>query len=558
MEAMWGNLSISKKIGVCLGVVILVMISMAVTTQFAMSTIEAKFSSLIDNEAALVGRGNLAKISLLQCRRNEKDTLYNDDASLVQTVNDFAGKMREDGRIIRALAERTGDASLIDEAVAFLNAADDYQRLFQKSVASPMGQERMVSAIPMRKAATEAEKRLNQLMDIVDRRVVSVKAETLRQAAFAQKIAVAIGIVAIALGGFFVVVLTRSITRPLSALVGSVSEVSAGKTDVVVPATDRKDEIGPLAQALDRWRTGVIEARQEEAARQEEVARREVRQHKMEAATQRFDATVIAMLEKIKAAVGYLHNSANTLSANAEQTQRQSAAVSAATDQATANVETVSAAGTELMASIQEISRQVQRSATTAQAASAEAEATNRKIGGLAEAAQKIGEVVSMINSIASQTNLLALNATIESARAGDAGKGFAVVAHEVKNLAGQTGRATEDIAAQISSVQVETLAAVTAIEGISQTIDRINEMATAIAGAVEEQGAATAEIARNVEQASIGTREVAANIADVAQAAAETGRMSQSVFQAANGLLAESETLEREVERFLSEVRVA
>ncbi|TAN77957.1 MAG: bacteriohemerythrin, partial [Magnetospirillum sp.] len=319
-----------------------------------------------------------------------------------------------------------------------------------------------------------------------------------------------------------------------------------------VTDTERKDEIGPLARALEQWRIRLVEAAERQRREREEIAHREARQKHLDEATRKFDATIVAMLGKITTAAEYLHGSADTLSANAEQTQRQSAAVSAATEQATANVETVSAAGTELMASIQEISRQVQQSATTAQAASTEAEATNRKIGGLADAAQKIGEVVRMINDIASQTNLLALNATIESARAGDAGKGFAVVAHEVKNLAGQTGRATEDIAAQISSVQAETQAAVKAIEGISQIIDRINEMATAIAGAVEEQGAATAEIARNVEQASVGTREVATNIAGVAHAAAETGRMSQSVFQAANGLLAESEALRAVVDGFL------
>ncbi len=365
-------------------------------------------------------------------------------------------------------------------------------------------------------------------------------------------------LIALGTAAAFGLLTVRAVVHPLVRLGRVVAELGAGNTWVPVSDIDRKDEIGPLARALEQWRIRLIEAAERHEQERNEIARREARQKRVDDATQRFDATVIAMLGKIKAAVGYLHTSANTLSANAEQTQRQSAAVSSATEQATANVETVSAAGTELMASIQEISRQVQQSATTAQAASTEAEATNRKIGGLADAAHKIGEVVRMINDIASQTNLLALNATIESARAGDAGKGFAVVAHEVKNLAGQTGRATEDIAAQISSVQAETQAAVKAIEGISQTIDRINEMATAIAGAVEEQGAATAEIARNVEQASIGTREVATNIAGVAQAAAETGRMSQSVFQAANGLLAESETLEREVERFLSEVRAA
>ncbi len=349
----------------------------------------------------------------------------------------------------------------------------------------------------------------------------------------------------------------RRVIGPLKVITTQVAAMARGELDHRFQVPYR-DEIGEIGVALEVFRENAIERRRLEELRQAEMAARDVRQRKMEEATRRFDATVVSMLGKIKSAVERLHSSADTLSANAEQTQRQSSAVSAATEQASANVETVSAAGTELMASIQEISRQVQQSACTAKEASAEAAETTRRIGGLAEAASKIGEVVNLINDIASQTNLLALNATIESARAGEAGKGFAVVAHEVKNLAGQTGRATEDIAAQISSVQAETQAAVKAIAGISQTIGHINEMATAIAGAVEEQGAASAEIARNVEQAANGTREVSTNIAGVAQAAAETGRMAQGVFQAANGLLAESETLEHEVERFLADVRDA
>ncbi len=348
----------------------------------------------------------------------------------------------------------------------------------------------------------------------------------------------------------------HGVTRPLNDLTQTVRDLAAGATDKAVSCVDRADEVGSLARALAQWRESLVEAAARQRAEQDEIARRETRQRHIDQATRNFDDGIVALLARIKAAVEHLHVSADTLSANAEQTQRQSAVVSTATEETTANVETVSAAGAELMASIQEISRQVQRSAATAKDASAEAEETNRKVGALAAAAQQIGEVVRMINDIASQTNLLALNATIEAARAGEAGKGFAVVAHEVKTLAGQTGRATEDIAAQVSSIQAETRAAVTAIDDISQTIGHINEMAAAIASAVEEQGAATAEISRNVEQASQGTRAVASNIAGVAQAAAETGRMAQGVFQAANGLLAESESLERQVQRFLRDVR--
>jgi methyl-accepting chemotaxis protein len=213
---------------------------------------------------------------------------------------------------------------------------------------------------------------------------------------------------------------SRSITAPLSKLMATVQQLAQGNTGVVVPETDRKDEMGPLAKALEGWRIGLIEAVKRQEQERAEVVAREARQRNIDASTARFDTTINAMLSKIKGAVEHLHQSADALSANAEETQRQSSAVAAATDQATANVQTVSSASTELTASIQEISGQMQKSAVITNSAAEEAQLANRKIGGLAEAVQKIGEVVNLINDIASQTNLLALNATIESARAGE------------------------------------------------------------------------------------------------------------------------------------------
>ena len=348
------------------------------------------------------------------------------------------------------------------------------------------------------------------------------------------------------------------LSKPIEAIVGSLSKMASGIYDMDIFGVQRKDEIGDIARTALVFKENALRAQRLESEQAQMQKQREVRQQKIDAATKRFDASIVAMLGKITAAVEHLHTSSDALSANAEETQRQTTVVAAATEQATANVETVSSAGTELTASIHEISRQVQQSATISSAASDEASAANNKIEGLAASAQKIGEVVNLINDIASQTNLLALNATIESARAGEAGKGFAVVANEVKHLAGQTGRATDEIAQQISTVQEETRNAVTAIGSIATTISQINQMSTSIAGAVEEQGAATAEIARNVEQATQGIREIATNINGVVQAAAETGRMAQGVFQSANELLTESTNLEREVEHFLKEVREA
>jgi methyl-accepting chemotaxis protein len=366
-------------------------------------------------------------------------------------------------------------------------------------------------------------------------------------------------VAAAAVGGmlFGWLVLT-SVTRPVAALDNVVQHLAAGDVAVQVPGTGDRNEIAPLARAIENWRTGIIAAREAEERERRELAAREARQAKVAAATQRFDGVIAELLQDMSAAVSQLHGSAQTLSGNAEQTEQRSAVVASATEEATSNVQTVSSASLELSASIQEISKQVQSATAIAQAASREAEETNVRVAGLAQAASRIGEVVTLINDIASQTNLLALNATIESARAGEAGKGFAVVAGEVKALAGQTSRATEEIAAQIAAVQSEADGAVKAILGITKTIARIDELSTAIAGAVEEQGAATAEIARNIDQASQGTAQVAANIAEVADAAAETGRLAQGVFGAANHMRDLSSVLDGAVKVFLTDVRTA
>jgi methyl-accepting chemotaxis protein len=253
-----------------------------------------------------------------------------------------------------------------------------------------------------------------------------------------------------------------------------------------------------------------------------------------------------------------MQSTARTMSSTADGTREKSLAVASAADQATANVQTVAAASEELSASITEIGRQVAHASDVSKKAAEEGEKTNSTVAGLADAAQKIGEVVALINGIAAQTNLLALNATIEAARAGDAGKGFAVVASEVKNLAAQTAKATDDIRAQITAIQTETGSAVETIQSISRTILEVNQISTSIAAAVEQQAAATQEITRNVQQAAGGTQDVSNNINGVSSAVEEAGTAASQVRTAADHLAEQAGALRGEVDQFLSTVRAA
>jgi len=352
-------------------------------------------------------------------------------------------------------------------------------------------------------------------------------------------------------------IFAKSITTPISTMTDVMGRLANKDWTTEVPSQDRSDEIGDMAHAVQIFKTNGLEVERLERAQQENEARavEEKRQQMLEMADN-FEASVGGVVQSVSSASTEMQSSAQSLSATAEETAKQSEVVATAATDATQNVQTVASATEELSSSIQEISRQVSQSTQIAGSAVIEVESTNEKIQGLAQAADKIGEVVAMITDIADQTNLLALNATIEAARAGDAGKGFAVVASEVKNLANQTAKATEEISAQIGDIQGATKTAVDAIGSIGGTINELNEISSAIAAAVEEQGAATQEIARNVEQAANGTTEVSSNIAGVQQAAGETGSSATEMLGAATELSQQSELLRNEVDKFLHNIR--
>ena len=351
--------------------------------------------------------------------------------------------------------------------------------------------------------------------------------------------------------------LVRGITRPLADITGAMDRLAHGERDIQVAYAGRQDELGKLAQALEVFRTNAVALdRQDEERRQAEVRAQETMAAERGAIASRFEERVMSLIQRSADATNELHGTARTMASVANQSMRQANSAAHAAHEATGNVQTVSAASEQLYASISEISRQVGEAARISTEASQETGRINTMMETLATTASRIGEVVSLVNDIASQTNLLALNATIEAARAGDAGKGFAVVAGEVKNLASQTGRATEEISSQVGAVQEETRRAVDAIRGVSSVIEQVRQISSGIASAVEQQGAATQEIARNVAAAAEGTGEVSRNVAGLTDAAATTGSVADKVLTSSGDLSQTAERVRQEIEGFLSGIR--
>ncbi|WP_114394362.1 methyl-accepting chemotaxis protein [Oleisolibacter albus] len=353
-------------------------------------------------------------------------------------------------------------------------------------------------------------------------------------------------------------IFSRRVTTPINGLTQVIGHMAEGQLQVSIVGAERSDEIGDIARGLVVFNRNAQERQRLEQAAAADRKAREERTRRVEQLIGQFESAIGDVLQAVASAATELDGTARSMTDIARQTNEQVNLCATVSGQTSSNVQTVASAAEELSSSSQEIGRQVSESSRIAASAVAQAEQTDASMRSLAEAAERIGAVVQLIQDIAGQTNLLALNATIEAARAGEAGKGFAVVASEVKSLANQTAKATEEISAQIAGIQSASGGAVAAITAIGQTIRRVSEIATTIAAAVEEQGAATAEIARNVQQAAVGSQEVSSNLAQVADAASQTGAAAGEVLGAASELSRQSETLRRDIEGFLAGIRAA
>jgi methyl-accepting chemotaxis protein len=485
------------------------------------------------------------------------------DAGKIQSLKDEYGKQSGDlnrlWQAYMAVPMTDEEAKLAKDVGAGLGAYQAYLATGWKNIAE--GRQSAVLADILGSSGTqrfrEAASPLRKLLEYQSR-----EAETLfdsGEETFTSDRILSIALVGlgIVLGGILSFTIGRSISNPIDRIIAVMDRLAQDDTSVEVQGLDRKDEVGGIARSVQVFKQNALDKKriEAEAADTQRLADARHREEMLRLAAE-FEASVARVVEGVSNASQDMEGTAQAMSSLSDQVSGQASAVAAASEQAAANVQTVAAATEELSSSVGEIGRQVSESAVVARSAVEEANHTNAMMQGLSDAAGRIGEVIKLINTIAAQTNLLALNATIEAARAGDAGKGFAVVANEVKGLATQTARATNEIAEQINAVQAETDKAVAAIHNVGRTITRIDQISSAIASAVEQQSAATQEIARNIEEASRGTQEVSMNIGGVTAAAQEAGQSSASVLSAARRLSSESDALKDIVRDFLVTVR--